>query len=144
MVQLIHFSCGLFESLSAEGRDFVNATLAAIDVPQDRLQETVSLQAVKERVERSGADAIAVMGKLLHHGETEDGLVRGVHQHVDANKSEEEFPLLFQHRMNIPLPWRFCIGLYRKSIYIVAMMIGTDGRTRITSTKVGSRRRAIR
>jgi hypothetical protein len=28
--------------------------------------------------------------------------VRGVHQHVNANEPEEEFPLLFQHRMNIP------------------------------------------
>jgi hypothetical protein len=48
---------------------------------------------MQERVESSGANAITVMRQLLHHGQSKDGLVRSVHQHVNPYESEKEFPL---------------------------------------------------
>jgi hypothetical protein len=43
------------------------------------------------------------MRQLLHHGQTEDWLLRRMHQHVNANQTEIEFALLLQHSMNIAL-----------------------------------------
>lgn len=55
---------------------------------------------MEKRVESSRTDAVAVVGELVHHGEAEDGLVRGVGQHVDADEAEVEFALMLQHRIN--------------------------------------------
>ena len=55
---------------------------------------------MEKRVESSRTDAVAVVGELVHHGEAEDGLVRDVGQHVDADEAEVEFALMLQHRIN--------------------------------------------
>lgn len=52
---------------------------------------------MEERVEGSRTDAIAVVGQLLHHGEAEDGLVRRVSEHMDADEAEVEFALMLDH-----------------------------------------------
>jgi hypothetical protein len=49
---------------------------------------------VQERIKSSGANAVAMMFKFLHHGKTEDRLMRSVNEHVNANESGKEFPLL--------------------------------------------------
>jgi hypothetical protein len=43
-----------------------------------------------------------MMPKLLHHGKTEDVLVRCVDEDMDSNQTGEEFPLMLEHTMNIP------------------------------------------
>lgn len=63
------------------------------------LEQAGALHAVEERVEGSGADAIAVVGELVHHGQAEDGLVRGMDQHMDANEAVVEFALVTRHRI---------------------------------------------
>ena len=37
------------------------------------------------------------MLELLHHGQPEDGLMRGMHEHVDTYQTVEEFPLMRGH-----------------------------------------------
>ncbi len=89
MVQFIHFFFGLFESSFAGGCDLVEPSSAAFNAIEGRAQQARSFQPVQKRIERAGADAIAVMRELLHHGQSEDGLVHGVQQHVDADETVE-------------------------------------------------------
>jgi len=51
-----------------------------------------------------------VVRQFFHHCQSEDRLVRGMNQNVDPNQPEKEFPLLFQHSMNIPRRARSRIG----------------------------------
>ncbi len=68
VMQFIDLCLGLVESLLANGRDLVDPSLASSNILEDRLQQAAALQAMKERVEGSGANAIPVMRQLLHHG----------------------------------------------------------------------------
>lgn len=43
-----------------------------------------------------------MMPKLLHHGKTEDVLVRCMDEDMDSNQTGEEFPLMLERTMNIP------------------------------------------
>ena len=58
---------------------------------------------MQEWVEGSRTNAISMRLQLLHHGQSKDRLVGGMHQHMNPYESEEEFPLLFQHKINILL-----------------------------------------
>ena len=49
---------------------------------------------MQERVKRTRANTIPMMGQLFHHGQAKDRLVCGVHQHVDTYEPEKQFPLL--------------------------------------------------
>ena len=42
-----------------------------------------------------------MVGELLHHGEAEDGLMRGMGQHVDADEAEVEFALMLDHGLYV-------------------------------------------
>jgi hypothetical protein len=57
---------------------------------------------VKQRIEGAWSNAIAMMPKLLHHGKTEDVLVRCMDEDMDSNQTGEEFPLMLERTMNIP------------------------------------------
>lgn len=57
---------------------------------------------MQERVKSPGANAVSVMRQLLHHGQSKDRLVRGVQKHVNPYESVKKFPLLLEHRINIP------------------------------------------
>jgi len=59
---------------------------AASDILESRFQEAPAFHAVQQRVESSGADAVAVTAEFLHHGQAEDGLVQRVDQHVNADQ----------------------------------------------------------
>jgi hypothetical protein len=98
MVQFIHFLPGFFEGSFSGGCDLVESSPSAFDAIEGRAQQARSFQPVQKRIERAGADAVAVVREFLHHGESEDGLVHGVQQHVDANKTVEEFALLIYHK----------------------------------------------
>jgi len=103
VVKFVDLRFCLVQSLLPDRRNLVNPSLASSDILENRLQQPTAFQAMQERVESSGANAISVMFKLLHHGQTKDWLVGSMHKHVNPYKSEEEFPLLFQHRINILL-----------------------------------------
>lgn len=45
-------------------------------------------------VQRSGADPVAMMFQFLHHGETEERFALGVNEHMNANKTCENIPLM--------------------------------------------------
>jgi len=116
MVQLVDFFFGFGQGLSASGRDPVNPPVAPINLFEHRLQQPTAFQAMQQRVQGSGPNAIAVMRQLPHHGQSKNRLMRSVHQHVDPYQPEEEFSLFLQHRINIR-PWsRFLVGCYRISI----------------------------
>jgi hypothetical protein len=100
VVQLVDLGEGAGEGSAAGGGDGVETALSASDVAEGGLEEAGALEAVEKGVESSGTDAVAVVGELFHHGEAEDGLVRGVGQHVDADEAEVEFALMLQHRIN--------------------------------------------
>lgn len=70
------------------------------DPQRDRTQSEAGrlFKAMQERVERSGTDAVSMMRQFLHHGETEDWLLRSVHQHMDANQAVKELALLVCHK----------------------------------------------
>ena len=99
-MELVDLGAGAGESFAAGGGDGVEAAAAAGDVAEGGLEEAGALETVQERVEGSGADAVSVVGELIHHGEAEDRLVRGVGEHVDADETEVEFALMLQHRIN--------------------------------------------
>ena len=101
VVKLVDLGAGEGEGFSAGGGHGVDAAAPAGDVAERGFEEAGVLEAVEERVESSGADAIAVVSKLLHHGETEDGLVRRVGEHVDADEAEVKFALVFQHKTHV-------------------------------------------
>jgi len=103
VVKFVDLRFCLDQSLLPDRRDLVNPSLASSDILENRLQQAAAFQAMQERVESSGANAISVMLKLLHHGQSKDWLVRSVHKHMNPYESEEEFPLLFQHKINILL-----------------------------------------
>ncbi len=99
-MELVDLEAGADECFAAGGGEGVEAALASGDVAQAGFKQAAALEAVEERVEGSGADAVVVVGEFVHHGEAEDGLVRGVGQHMDADETEVEFALLLQHRVN--------------------------------------------
>ena len=101
VVELVDLGAGAGEGSAAGGGDGVDAATAAGDVAERGFEEAGVLEAVEERVESSGADAVAVVSKLLHHGETEDGLMRRVGEHVDADEAEVKFTLVFQHKTHV-------------------------------------------
>ena len=101
-VQFVDFFVGLVEGLMAGGGDAVDAAAATGDDLFRGVQEAGGFQAVEERIEGSGADAVAVMGEFVHHGESKDGLVGRVDQHMNPDKAVEKLALRVRHRINIP------------------------------------------
>jgi hypothetical protein len=97
-VQFIHFFLGSFEGSFPGGGDFVEPSTATVHPIESGAQHARSLQSMQERIECAGADAVAVMREFLHHGEPEDGLLRSVQQHVDADETVEELALLIYHK----------------------------------------------
>ncbi len=98
VVQFVHFWSGFFERSFSGGCNPIEPSLAALNSIQGRAQKARSLQSVQKRIERAGTDAVAMVREFLHHGESEDGFVHGVHQHVDADEPVEEFALLICHK----------------------------------------------
>jgi hypothetical protein len=109
VVQFVNFHPGFVQSLPADRRNSVNPPLASAYIFEGGPQQAAALQTMQERVERSRANAVAVMRQLLHHGQSKDGLVSRVHQHVHADESGKELSLFLQHKINIPLLVRFSI-----------------------------------
>jgi len=98
VVQFIHFLAGLFEGAFPGRRNFVDPSAAAFHMIERGAQQARFFQPVQERIKSSGANAVAVVREFLHHGESEDGLVHGMQQHVDADETVEEFALLIWHK----------------------------------------------
>ena len=65
---------------------------------------------MQEWIEGARANAIPMMRQLLHHGQSKDWLMGSMHQYMNPYESEEEFPLLFQHNVNIPS--QRCVRFY--------------------------------
>ena len=97
-VQFIDFFFSSFEGSFSGGRDLVEPSTVTVDAIECRAQHARSLQSMQKGIECAGADAVAVMREFLHHGESEDGLLRSVQQHVDADETVEELALLIYHK----------------------------------------------
>ena len=100
----------LVDLFPCDGQRFFAGSGDPIDSPPTpagalllRLEQSASLQAMQQRIERAGTDAVAVVRQLLHHGQAEDRLVRGMHQHMDPNQAEKEVSLIFGHPSTILL-----------------------------------------
>ena len=102
VMKLIYFFPGFVQGFPASSGDLVNPSLATTNIPEYRLQQAAPLQAMQEWVEGSRTDAISMMRQLLHHRQAKDWLMGCMHQYMNPYESEEEFPLLFQHNVNIP------------------------------------------
>ena len=72
MMKLVYLFSGFVQGFPANGGDLVNPSLASSNIPEYRLQQTSSLQAMQEWVEGSRANAISMMLQLLHHGQPKD------------------------------------------------------------------------
>ena len=94
MVQFVYLYSRLFQRPFAYSSYFVDSASAAANVLQFRDEKAIALHAVQQWVERSWADAIAMMLQLFHHCETKQRLMSCVNQHVDANQACEDFPLM--------------------------------------------------
>jgi hypothetical protein len=57
-------------------------------------QIAFSFQAVQQRLERAGADAVAVAGQFFNHTEAEDGLLGRVVQDVQTDQAGVEVAVL--------------------------------------------------
>lgn len=68
VMQLIDLCLGLVEGLLARSCDLVNPSLPPANTFKDGLQQAAALQAMQERIQRSGADAISVTCQFFHHG----------------------------------------------------------------------------
>jgi hypothetical protein len=89
VVQLVYLFPRHGQGFLAGSGDPVDASTASADILIFGLQQSVPLQTVQQRVERPRAYAVAVASQLFHHGHTEDRLMRGMGQHVDANQAEK-------------------------------------------------------
>jgi hypothetical protein len=106
-MQLVHFHRDFVQSFSANTRDFVHAPLPPRNTIQVRLQQSRALHSMQQRIQRTRPDPVAVMRKFLHHRQTENRLMRGVHQHMDANQPVIKFALRSRHTYEytvIPTP----------------------------------------
>jgi hypothetical protein len=101
VVEFVYLGAGADEGFAAGGGEGVEAAPTAGDAAECGLEEAGALEAVEEGVESSGTDAVAMVGELLHHGEAEDGLMRGMGQHVDADEAEVEFALMLDHGLYV-------------------------------------------
>jgi hypothetical protein len=104
VVQFIHLLRGPGQRLSPHGRDVVDSPLTARNSFAGRLQQAIALQSMQKRIKSTGSNPIAVMPQLLHHGQSKNRLLCGMHQYMDADQTKIKFALLFQHSMNITLP----------------------------------------
>ncbi len=101
-VQLVDFDRGAVESFAAGGRDAVDPASATGNDTDGRGQQTAAFETVEQRVQGSGADPVAVVRQFLDHGEPKDRLVRGMQQHMDADKAGKELWQAFCHTNTIP------------------------------------------
>jgi hypothetical protein len=99
-VEFVDLLSRLFKSPFSGSGNPVNPAPATFDAIELRTQETGTFQPMQKRVKRAGTDAVAMVFQFLHHGEAEDGLVRCVKQHMDADEAIEEFALLIGHEDN--------------------------------------------
>lgn len=94
LVEFVHFYLCLFQrSLSRFGQ-LVNSASSSAHIHQLRGEEPIALHAVQEWVERSRTYSIAMMLQFFHHCQAEQRLMNGVNQHVDANQTCKDFPLV--------------------------------------------------
>ncbi len=100
IVQLIDFFASFFKGATPTGRKTVEPAAAAMGFIEDRFQQAGALQAMQQRVEGAGADAVAVVREFFHHRQAKDGFLRGMEQHMDANKAEKEFPSVILHSIH--------------------------------------------
>jgi hypothetical protein len=49
---------------------------------------------MEEWIQSSRSNPVTVMLQLLHHGQAKNRLMSGMNQHMDANESGKDFPLM--------------------------------------------------
>jgi len=103
VVEFIDFGPYLIQRLPARGGDRVDAPAASADPVEAGFEQAGALHSMKERIEGAGPNPVTVMLQLSHHSQPEDGLVRGMDEHVDANEPVVEFPLVIPHTIEYNL-----------------------------------------
>jgi hypothetical protein len=96
MVQLVDFFFGSREGAAACSRNPIHAPPVSTAI-RKRLQQLRAFQSMKQRIERPGPDPVSMARQFLHHRQSKDGLLRRMHQNVDANKSVKKFAPLVSH-----------------------------------------------
>jgi len=96
VVQLVDFFFGSRECAPAGSRNPIHAPPVPFRI-RKRLEQLRPFQTVKQRIKSAGADPVSVARKFLHHRQTEDGLLRCMHQNVNANEPVEELAPMILH-----------------------------------------------
>lgn len=97
VMKFIHLLTSFLKSPLSTGRDLVRAPIASTNPVADRSQQPRLLQAMQQRIQCPGSDAITVVLQLFHHLEAKDRLLRCMKQHMNPYQTVEQFPLLVRH-----------------------------------------------
>lgn len=87
------FPC-LFQSFFPGFGQLVDTSPSSAHIHQFRDEKPIPFHAVQEWVERSWTYSIAMKLQFFHHGQAKQGLMSGVNQHVNANQTCKDFPLM--------------------------------------------------
>jgi hypothetical protein len=94
LVQFVDLYHCLSECLFACFGQLVDPAPAAANVSQLGDQKSIAFHTVQERIDGSGSNAVAVVLQFLHHGQTKYRFMSRMNEHMDANQSRKEFPVM--------------------------------------------------
>jgi hypothetical protein len=89
VVQFIHFLARLLQRTFAGRRDFVNSAAPPSRALQARLEQAGALQPVHQRVQRTWSNMVAMVVKLMHHGQAKHRPLGRMQQHMEPNQPIE-------------------------------------------------------
>lgn len=94
MMEFVDHEARFFESLFACGCDSIHSSSAPGHIPQVRFEQATAFHSMQQRIQCSCSDPIAMTFEFFHHCQSKDRLVRGVDEHMDADESVKEFPMM--------------------------------------------------
>src|SRR5271157_647753 len=102
--QFAHLAAGRLKRAPPQARGAIDLAARFAIAELGRPQVSLFLEGVQQGIEGPGADPVAVPGQLLDHAQAEDGLMRGVMQHVKPDQSRVEVAVI---RKNAMIDFRF-------------------------------------
>lgn len=107
-MQFIDLHSRLIQPFPALRCDPVDPAPATANIFKSGSKVPSTLQTVQQRIKRTRANAISVVLQLLDHGQSENGLLRRVYQHMDTYETDKEFSLMEGHHKRIPGQIKSC------------------------------------